>query len=81
MVCQALMAPDATMIWIGDARPGAVHDLAAARADRLVQALELARIRVLGDEAYTGAHGTFTTVIRRPKDKHLSRSEAYAQCR
>lgn len=66
---QALMGMDGEPRFVGDTRCGSVHDLAAARADGIVDAAADAGIEALADSGYQGAGGTVRTPIKRPKGK------------
>jgi hypothetical protein len=66
---QALSTPGGELVFLGQARPGSVHDLAAARADRITDAVTEADIETLADTGYQGAGGTIRTPIRRPAGK------------
>lgn len=66
---QALMDPDGEPAFVGQARCGSTHDLAAARADGIVDAVADAGIETLADSGYQGAGGTVRTPAKRPKGK------------
>jgi DDE superfamily endonuclease/Helix-turn-helix of DDE superfamily endonuclease len=69
MNVQALMGTDGEPAFVGDARCGSTHDLAAARADGIVDAVTAAGIETLADSGYQGAGGTVRTPVKRPKGK------------
>ena len=53
------------MLWISPALAGCAHDLAAARAHRIIRICECQGIPVLADCAYMGAGPWLTTVDRK----------------
>lgn len=57
------------LVSLGGARPGSTHDLAAARADSIVDAVSEAGIETGPGSRYQGAGGTVRTLIKRPKGK------------
>ena len=65
---QVLADPAGRLIWVSPALPGARHDIAAARAHGLIDALPTAQVRVLADRGYQGA-GPAVTVPQRPRRK------------
>lgn len=66
---QALSTLDGELLFLGEARPGSVHDLAAARADHITDAVTDAGIETIADSGYQGAGGTIRTPIKRPAGK------------
>lgn len=66
---QVLADPAGRLVWASPALPGAVHDLAAARAHGLVDALTGADVMTFADKGYQGAEGT----IRVPFKRHHRR--------
>lgn len=66
---QALTSTSGDLLYLGQARPGSRHDLAAARADGIIDAVTEAGIEVLADSGYQGVGGTIRTPIKRPKGK------------
>lgn len=66
---QALMGTDGEPAFVGEARCGSTHDLAAARADGIVDAVTGAGIETLADSGYQGAGGTVRTPAKRPKGR------------
>jgi hypothetical protein len=69
MNVQALATPDGELVFLGDAHPGSTHDLTAARADGIVDAVTAADVETTADSGYQGAGGTVRTPIKRPKGK------------
>ena len=69
MNVQALTSSSGELLFLGTARPGSVHDLAAARADDIIDAATAAGVEIIADTGYTGAGGTCRTPARRPKGK------------
>jgi hypothetical protein len=64
MNVQVLADPLGRLIWASPALPGAVHDLTAARAHGIIDALDAAGVRVWADKGYRGAGGTVTVSYR-----------------
>ena len=58
---QVIADPAGRLVWASPALPGAVHDLAAARAHGLTEALTAAGVMTLADKGYQGAEGTIRT--------------------
>jgi DDE superfamily endonuclease len=72
---QALLAPAGFPLWVSDAHPGSVHDLAAARACVLpaLYPAAAAGLPALADLGYDGAgHGVLTPVKDPPGGRILS---------
>lgn len=69
MVVQALTDTDGELVFLGQARPGSVHDLTEARADAILDAVTAADIETIADSGYQGAGGTVRTPVKRPKGK------------
>ncbi|MGX1367733.1 hypothetical protein RKD19_003092 [Streptomyces canus] len=67
MNLQVLADPAGRLIWVSDALPGAVHDLAAARTHGIPAALTADGIKCWADKAYQGA-GPAVRVPFRGKD-------------
>jgi hypothetical protein len=66
---QVLADPAGRLIWASPALPGARHDMGAARDHGLIDALDIAGIRVVGDSAYRGAGANVELPQRRrPRD-------------
>ncbi|MET8330192.1 transposase family protein [Streptomyces sp. NPDC005181] len=55
------------LLFLGAARPGSTHDLTAARADGIAQAVTDADVETTADSGYQGAAGAVRTPIKRPK--------------
>ncbi|WP_326608378.1 transposase family protein [Streptomyces sp. NBC_01800] len=57
------------MLFLGAARPGSTHDLTAARADGIAQAVTNADadVETAADSGYQGAAGPVRTPVKRPK--------------
>mgnify|MGYP002623369019 CR=1 FL=1 len=53
--------PAGELVWASPALPGAVHDLTAARAHRVITAAARAGMEPLADKGYQGAGGSVTT--------------------
>ena len=53
------------LIWASAALPGAVHDLTAARAHTIIEALISANVMTFADKAYQGARGSIRTPFKR----------------
>lgn len=66
---QALTSTAGDLLFLGEARPGSTHDLTAARADGIIQAVADADVETTADSGYQGAGGTVRTPIKRPKGK------------
>jgi hypothetical protein len=69
LVVQGLTDTGCELVFVGQARPGCMHDLAEARADGIIQAVTDAGIETIADSGYQGAGGTVRTPIKRPKGK------------
>jgi hypothetical protein len=65
-------------VFLGQAHPGCTHDLAAARADGIIDAVTDAGIETLADSGYQGAGGTVRTPIKRRPRLHNSEHEKHA---
>lgn len=57
------------LLFLGEARPGSTHDIVAARADGITEAVTAADVETTADSGYQGAGGTVRTPIKRPKGK------------
>jgi hypothetical protein len=75
---QALTGPAGQLAYLGAARAGSTHDLTAARAEGLPDALTQAGIEALADTGYLGAGGTVRTPIRKPNGRGLKAHDRYA---
>ncbi|MFD6756578.1 transposase family protein [Micromonospora gifhornensis] len=53
------------LVWVAPALPGAVHDLTAARAHGIIDALTSADVMTFADKGYQGAHGSVRTPFKR----------------
>jgi hypothetical protein len=53
------------LVWASAALPGAVHDLTAARAHGIIDALSSADVMTFADKAYQGAPGSIRTPFKR----------------
>ncbi|MGC9670441.1 transposase family protein [Planosporangium sp. 12N6] len=62
---QVLSDPAGRLVWASSALPGAVHDLTAARAHGLIDALANGGVMTLADKGYQGAGGTVRTPFKR----------------
>src|SRR5689334_9081482 len=62
---QVLADPVGRLIWASAALPGARHDMGAARAHGLIDALHAAEVRVIADNGYRGS-GFAVPQRRRP---------------
>lgn len=67
---QGLATAEGELLFLGQARPGSVHDLTAARADGIVGAATHADIEVTADSGYQGADGTIRALKRPPGKGH-----------
>ncbi len=61
MNVQVIAVPFGRLLWASPALPGAVHDVRAARAHGIIDALAEAGIRCWADRGYRGAGGTVRT--------------------
>ena len=62
---QALTDSCGNLAFLGRARCGSTHDLAAARSDGIIDAVTDAGIETLADTGYLGAGGTVRTPVKR----------------
>jgi len=69
---QVLADPAGRLIWASAALPGARHDMGAARAHGLIDALHAAEVRVIADNGYRGS-GFAVPQRRRPRDPETGR--------
>ncbi len=61
---QVISSPGGEVLWVSGPRPGAVHDLTAARIWGIVRELEAAGLIVLADKGYIGAAEHLLTPYR-----------------
>jgi hypothetical protein len=78
MTVQALSDATGRPVFLGDAHPGSVHDLAAARADGIIEQVTATEVETLADSGYQGAGGTVRTPIKRRRGLHHSEHEKHA---
>ncbi len=71
---QILADPRGGLLWASPALPGSTHDLTAARAHGIVDALAEADLWVYADLAYQGAGPNITVPFRR-RPRRLSRNQ------
>ncbi|MGQ5597281.1 transposase family protein [Streptomyces sp. ESR1.13] len=69
MTVQALTDTTGELVFLGEARPGATHDLTGARTDGIVEAVTDADIETTADSGYQGAGGCVRIPIKRPAGK------------
>ena len=70
---QVLADAAGRLVWASAALPGASHDLTAARAHGLIDALGAANVMTFADKGYQGAEGTIWTPFKRhPQRPRLS---------
>jgi hypothetical protein len=69
VVVQGVTDTGGEVQFLGEARPGCMHDLAEARADGIIEAVTDAEVETIADSGYQGACGTVRTPIKRPKGK------------
>ncbi len=73
---QVIADPAGRLVWASAALPGAVHDLTAARAHDIVNALTSAEVLTFADRGYQGAGGSVRTPFKRHRRRQrLSRRE------
>jgi hypothetical protein len=58
---QIIADPHGRLMWISPALPGSTHDLTAARAHGIIDALTRAALATFADKAYRGARGAVAT--------------------
>ncbi len=64
------------LVWASPALPGAVHDLTAARAHGIIDALSSADVMTFADKGYQGARGSVRTPFKRRRFRpQLSRRQ------
>ncbi|WP_306192626.1 transposase family protein [Streptomyces sp. MK5] len=64
MNVQVLTDPFGRLLWVSPALPGAVHDIKAARAQGIIEALAEAGVRTWADNGCQGARGTIRVPYR-----------------
>jgi hypothetical protein len=70
---QVIAGPTGEVLWVSAALPGSTHDLTAARAHKILKALQAAGLTVLADKGYIGAGGTLIVPVKGknlPDDRH-----------
>ncbi|MET7403788.1 transposase family protein [Dactylosporangium sp. NPDC005572] len=73
---QVIADPVGRLVWASPALPGVVHDLTAARAHGIVDALTAASVKTFADKGYQGAGGTVRTPFKRHRHRpKLSRRQ------
>jgi hypothetical protein len=76
MNVQLLADPAGRLVWASPALPAAVHDVSAAWAGGLIDALTVADVKTLADKSYQGAGGTVLTPFKRRRHRPwLSRGQ------
>ncbi|GAA0736734.1 hypothetical protein GCM10010199_58070 [Dactylosporangium roseum] len=64
------------VVWASPALPGATHDLTAARAHGIIDALRSTDVMTFADKGYQGAGGTVRTPFKRHRHRpRLSRRQ------
>ena len=73
---QVIADPAGRLIWASASLPGSVHDLSAARAHGIIDALSSATVMTFADKAYQGAGGSVRTPFKRHRHRpRLSRRQ------
>ncbi|GIM92437.1 transposase family protein [Paractinoplanes toevensis] len=62
---QVIADPAGRLVWASAALPGSAHDLSAARAHGIIDALNSAKVMTFADKAYQGARGSIRTPFKR----------------
>jgi hypothetical protein len=62
---QVIADPAGRLVWASAALPGAAHDLTAARAHGIIDALNRQNVMTFADKAYQGARGSVQTPFKR----------------
>ena len=62
---QVIADPAGRLIWASAALPGSAHDLTAARAHGIIEALSRKNVMAFADKAYQGARGGVRTPFKR----------------
>jgi len=57
--------PAGRLKWVSPALPGSIHDLTAARAHGIIDALSRAEVMTFTDKGYQGAGGSVRTPFKR----------------
>jgi len=70
---QFLTDPHGRLIWASPALPGSTHDLTAARAHGIIDALTSRAIACYADKGYIGAGGAIGTPFKRRKRRKLGK--------
>lgn len=70
---QFLTDPHGRLIWASPVLPGSTHDLTAARAHGIIDALTSRAIACYADKAYAGAGGAIGTPYKRRKHRKLGK--------
>ena len=80
---QVIAGPKGEVLWVSAALPGSTHDLTAARAHRILDALEAAGLTVLADKGYIGAGGALIVPVKGKNltDDRLELNRAHAALR
>ncbi|MGW1784535.1 transposase family protein [Streptomyces sp. NPDC002143] len=69
---QVVTDPAGRLLWISPTLPGRAHDLAAARAHRMIRIRERQGVPILADRACMGAGPRVTTALGRPPGRDLT---------
>jgi hypothetical protein len=73
---QVIADPAGRLKWISPALPGSTHDLTAARAHGIIEALTAEQVMTFADKGYQGAGGSIRTPFKRHRRRpRLSRRE------
>jgi hypothetical protein len=62
---QVIADPAGRLVWASAALPGSAHDLTAARAHGIIEALSRQNVMTFADKAYQGARGSVRTPFKR----------------
>jgi hypothetical protein len=89
MNVQVIADPAGRLVWASPALPGSAHDLTAARAHGIIDALSSADVMTFADKASQGAGGTVRTPFKRHRcrprlsrrQKAVNRSHARVRAR
>jgi hypothetical protein len=66
---QVLADPAGRLVWASAALPGSAHDLTAARAHGIIEALSRQNVMTFADKAYQGARGSLRTPFKRHRHR------------